>query len=146
MAMGTQAVNHVGVMVRDLPAVMAVLAPLGGEVRSSARIEAYGFTSTLVAVGGSVLELMELDPGREDDAAPAGTDARLHHVALAVEDLATTMQRLRTAGVRFGGPTGNAEITHPISTPGALHAWTVPDTTAGLMVQLTQTTRGTDNA
>jgi catechol 2,3-dioxygenase-like lactoylglutathione lyase family enzyme len=144
--MDTRSVNHVGVTVRDLDAVMALLAPLGGAVRSSARIEAYGFASTVVAVGGSFLELMELDPDRQEEAGPAGTDARLHHVALAVDDLVATMRRLRTAGVRFGGPTGDGEITHPISAPGALHAWTVPDTSAGLMVQLTQTTRGTKNA
>lgn len=146
MAMNTQAVNHVGVTVRDLDALMAVLAPLGGEVRSSARIEAYGFASTVVAVGGSFLELMEFDPEREEDVGLAGADARLHHVALAVDDLVTTMQRLRTVGVRFGGPTGHGEITHPISTPDALHAWTVPGTTAGLMVQLTETKKGTESA
>lgn len=146
MPINTRTVNHVGVAVRDLDAVLAVLAPLGGEVRSTATIEAYGLTSTVVAVGGLLVELMELDRESEQHAVPAGADARLHHVALAVEDLTDTMRRLATVGVRFQGPTGRREITEPIGTPDALHAWTVPGTTAGLMLQLTETRSGAESA
>jgi hypothetical protein len=129
---------HIGVAVADLEVVRALLAPLGAEDRGTRAIDALGLTATFVEVGGQRLELMQAHDPAERSRALAGAAARLHHVAICIDDLESRMSLLRDLGVRFQGPIGAREIEQPIAASGALHAWTVPATSAGLMLQLTQ--------
>lgn len=129
---------HVGVAVADAEVLSTLLARLGGEEAGTQVIDAFGLTATLVAVGGQRLELLQLHDATERSRVLAGAGARLHHLALGVDDLERRMSLLGELGVRFQGPTGTAEIDEPIATSGSLHAWTVPATSAGLMLQLSQ--------
>ena len=58
-------------------------------------------------------------------------DARLDHVAWAVEDIEAAMARFE--GARWSGPDLREAAAEPFDLGGALHAWTVVD---GLGLQL----------
>ena len=134
------ALHHVGVAVDNADRLLTLLAPLGLSEQRTVRLAALGLTSTFVTVGQQRLEFLELHDADARAQTLGGHPSRLHHVALTVGDLIADMERLRAAGVRFQGPTGTREIYEPIAAPGALHAWTVPESCAGLMLQLTQPT------
>ena len=58
----------------------------------------------------------------------------LEHVGLAELDVADIVR----AGVRFAGPDLRAELHAPVELGGALHLWTLPETSAGQVIQLIQ--------
>ena len=63
-------------------------------------------------------------------------DRRLDHIAFRVEGLDAIAATLRATGVRFTGPDRRVEITEPIDLGPARHLWTMPDSTAGVAMQL----------
>lgn len=130
--------NHVGIAVADAHVLRDLLGALGAEDQGTVTLDAFGLTSTFVVVGGQRLEVLELHDPRERARALAGNGARLHHLALTVTDLEARMARLGDLGVRFQGPTGTEPISEPIAAAAASHAWTAPETTGGLMLQLTE--------
>jgi len=78
---------------------------------------------------------------RFDDAGdrlPAGRPVSLDHIAVEVDDLDATVAQLRGRGVRFQEPVRPVEVAEPVEMRGRRHLFTVPETSGGVMWQLTQ--------
>jgi catechol 2,3-dioxygenase-like lactoylglutathione lyase family enzyme len=130
--------DHVGVLVDDLPAACAVARDvLGlGEPVTQVRVQEFGLTAAFFGLGAGRLELVRFDePG---DRLRDGEGARIDHIAVEVDDLGATAQRLRARGVRFQEPVRTAEVHQPVEMRGRRHLWTVPQTSGGIMWQLTE--------
>jgi catechol 2,3-dioxygenase-like lactoylglutathione lyase family enzyme len=130
--------DHVGYLAADLEASVAEVenlfalavarhferpqfALLGVYMGSASQVELFSFTDD---------ELIErrLGAGR----------LQLDHVAYRVEDIEETAAAMHRAGVRFAGPDLRVELHEPVELGGVLHLWTLPETSAGQMIQLMQ--------
>lgn len=130
--------DHVGVVVDDLQAACAFARDVLelGEPATEVRVDDFGLTAAFFAMGAGGLELVRFDePG---DRLPAGQPARLDHVAVEVDDLDATAERLRARGVRFQGPVKPDEVAEAVDMRERRHLWTVPETSGGFMLQLTE--------
>jgi catechol 2,3-dioxygenase-like lactoylglutathione lyase family enzyme len=124
-------IDHVGYLVRDLDRGLALARQLtGGDVDREVdrpqwslfgyyigRVEVFTFRDA---------ELLDARLGR-------GVDAKLDHLAYAVDDIGVAMARFPSA--RWSGPDLREEATEPFDLTTALHIWTVVD---GLGLQLLQ--------
>jgi catechol 2,3-dioxygenase-like lactoylglutathione lyase family enzyme len=130
--------DHVGVVVANLEGACAFARDvLGlGDPASAVRVDDFGLTAAFFALGVGRLELVRFDEAGER--LPAGQPARLDHVAVEVDDLDATAARLRGQGVRFQEPVRPVEVAEPVVMRGRRHLWTVPETSGGFMVQLTE--------
>ena len=130
--------DHVGYLAADLEASVAEVESLfalavarhferpqfsllGVYMGSASQVELFSFTDD---------ELIErrLGAGR----------LQLDHVAYRVEDIEETAAAMHRAGVRFAGPDLRVELHEPVELGGVLHLWTLPETSAGQMIQLMQ--------
>jgi methylmalonyl-CoA/ethylmalonyl-CoA epimerase len=122
-------IHHIGIAVSSLQAAVPAFETLLGRPPDSE--EVVGEQKVRVAVfglGESRLELLE--PAGEDSPIARFISKRgpgLHHVAVAVKDLAGTLLKLESAGVRLldRGPrrgAGNEQVAflHPASAAGVL--------------------------
>ena len=131
--------DHAGFLVRDLEAALEEARALFElPVARTAELAEYGITATFLGEGTGTLEIFTLADRALLDPRLGGEERRLDHVAYRVADLDAVAAHLRAAGVRFTGPDRREEISSPIELGGARHLWTVPDTTGGLAVQLTE--------
>jgi catechol 2,3-dioxygenase-like lactoylglutathione lyase family enzyme len=133
------AFDHIGYIVRDFDAALAQSrAVYGLPVARTLELPQYGITAAFLGEGSGTLEIFTiadpelLDPRLGDD------ERRIDHVAFRVEDLDALAATLRAAGARFSGPDRAGEISEPLELGGARHLWTVPQSTAGLAIQLTE--------
>ena len=129
-------IDHVGVLVADLQAAKAFAQSVLnlGEPTAEFRADEYGLSAAFYALGSARLELLQFDePGER---LPAGTQARVDHIAVEVDDLDAEAARLREHGVRFQGPLKPDEVAEPVQMRGRRHLWTVPATSGGFMLQL----------
>jgi catechol 2,3-dioxygenase-like lactoylglutathione lyase family enzyme len=129
-------IDHVGVLVADLQAakIFAQVVLGLGEPATEFRADEYGLSAAFYPLGSARLELLQFDePGER---LPAGTQARVDHIAVEVDDLDAEAARLREHGVRFAGPLKPDEVAEPIEMRGRRHLWTVPATSGGFMLQL----------
>jgi catechol 2,3-dioxygenase-like lactoylglutathione lyase family enzyme len=110
-------VHHIGIVVADLDAAARVLEELLGLERTQRLSLPGGVTSAFYRCGAASIE----------------------HVALAVDDLAHTVATLAAGGARFTNGAGQDGETHePLETGGLRTLFTIPDSTAGLALQLVQ--------
>jgi catechol 2,3-dioxygenase-like lactoylglutathione lyase family enzyme len=130
--------DHVGVVVEDLESACAFARDvLGlGAPATEVRVDDFGLTAAFFSLGAGRLELVRFDEAGER--LPAGQSVRLDHVAVEVDDLDATAARLREQGVRFQEPVRPVEVTEPVVMRGRRHLWTVPETSGGFMLQLTE--------
>lgn len=127
-------IDHVGVAVKDLDRCLAVyrdalgLSDVSTEVVPSEQARV-GF----IRLGESEIELLE--PTSPDGVLARFIEKRgegMHHIALAVDDCAATLSRLRESGVRTIDQTprpgaGGAQV-------GFIH----PSATGGVLIELVQ--------
>ena len=121
--------HHIGIAVSSLAAARPVFEKLLGKPADSEEVvEEQKVRVAMFQVGESRLELLE--PTGEDSPLARSLAKRgqgLHHVAVAVEDLAGTLRKLESAGFRLinreaRGGAGNEQVAflHPASTAGVL--------------------------
>jgi len=121
--------HHIGIAVNSLAAARTVFEKLLGKPPDSEEVvEEQKVRVAMFQVGESRLELLE---ATSEDSPLARSLAKrgqgLHHVAVAVEDLAGTLRELETAGVRLidreprrGAGNQQVAFLHPASTAGVL--------------------------
>jgi len=121
--------HHIGIAVGSLEAARPVFEKLLGKPPDAEEVVAeQKVRVAMFQVGESRLELLE---ATSEDSALARSIAKrgegLHHIALAVEDLAGTLRELENAGVRLidreprrGAENELVAFLHPASTAGVL--------------------------
>jgi methylmalonyl-CoA/ethylmalonyl-CoA epimerase len=121
--------HHIGIAVGSLAAARPVFEKLLGKPPDSEEVvEEQKVRVAMFQVGESRLELLE---ATGEDSPLARSLAKrgqgLHHVAVAVEDLAATLRRLESAGFRLidreprrGAGNEQVAFLHPASAAGVL--------------------------
>ena len=122
--------DHVGWLVRDLDAGKALAAAaLGAGVDRTVDRPQWSLYGYYV---GTLEVFTFTDAQLLDERLGSGVDARIDHVAYAVDDIAAAMARLGETA-RFSGPDLREPADEPFDLGGALHIWTVA---GGLGLQL----------
>ena len=132
----TMRLDHIGVLVADLDGACTFAREvLGlGEPVAEFRAEEYGLSGAFFDLKTGRLEMFRFDePG---DRLPPGTQTRIDHIAVEVDDLDAEVERLSKHGVQFQGPLDPAPVDAPIELRGRRHLWTRPETSGGFMIQL----------
>jgi len=126
-------IDHLGIAVRSLDEAKQFYRKLGMEVLGEETVEQERVRLAMVPAGEGRLELLE---ATSDDSPIARFIARrgegLHHVALQVEDLAATLERLKRDGVRLV----NDQIQ--VGAGGHLYVFVHPSSTGGVLLELCQ--------
>ena len=122
-------IDHIGIAVRDLDAAVAVWeATLGMRHVATEVVEGEKVRVAKLAAGDDVVELLE---PTSDDSPISGFLARrgggIHHICLEVDDIETTLARLKAAGLRLideapkrGAGGAKIAFVHPKSASGVL--------------------------
>lgn len=127
-------VDHIGIAVRSLDQALKFYREhLQMEVAGTETIEAEKVRLAMLPVGESRIELLE---ATADDSPIARFLAKrgegLHHIALRVPNLATRMERMKAAGVRFI----NQEPA--VGAGGHLYAFVHPQSAGGVLIELVE--------
>ena len=130
--------DHVGIAVASIEEAVAFYRDaLGLEIEVTEEVESQRVRAHFVGVGGPALELLEAT----SDTSPIARfiDRRgpgLHHITLRVADLAATLERLKSRGIRLidEAPRPGAE--------NALVAFIHPSSAHGVLVELQQKAQG----
>ncbi len=121
-------IDHLGIAVKSLAAARSIYERLGMKVSPEETVEQEKVRVVMVPVGKSRLELLE---ATSEDSTIAKFIAKrgegVHHICLRVPDLAVTVAKLKSDGVRLVsneikiGAGGHRYIfVHPQSTGGVL--------------------------
>ncbi len=126
-------IDHIGVIVDDLAEARRWLAevfglPLGRTVDlPEGKIRGEFYTC-----GGVDIEIIQIgDPEMRRRRLGDGTQARIEHIAVEVDDLNAALDHLAGLGVKTTAP-------NPRQVGDTLNAWTAEDTTGGVSYQLIQ--------
>jgi methylmalonyl-CoA epimerase len=121
-------IDHLGIAVKSLENAKQFYRNLGLEIHGEETVEAEQVKLAMVPLGESRIELLE--PSAESSPIAKFLAKRgegLHHVALHVQNLSATVERMKQAGTRFIsdeikiGAGGHAYIfIHPASAGGVL--------------------------
>ena len=124
-------IDHLGIAVKSLAAARKFYEQLGLQIVGEEVVEHERVRVAMVPVGESRIELLE--PTAADS--PVGRflarrGEGLHHVALRVEDLAATVERLKQQGTRL--------ITDEIKVGagGHLYVFVHPESAGGVLLEL----------
>ena len=126
-------IDHLGIAVRSLQQAKEFYRKLGMQVLGEETVEHERVRLAMIPVGESRIELLE---ATSEDSPVAKFIARrgegLHHVALQVEDLAATLEKLKKDGVRL--------VTDQIQigAGGHLYVFVHPSSTGGVLLELCQ--------
>jgi methylmalonyl-CoA/ethylmalonyl-CoA epimerase len=124
-------IDHLGIAVRSLDAAKKFYEKLGLRVVGEEVVEHERVRVAMVPVGESRIELLE--PTQEDSPVGRFLSKRgegLHHVALRVDDLAATVERLKQDGTRMISD----EIK--VGAGGHLYVFVHPTSTGGVLLEL----------
>lgn len=122
-------IDHIGVAVEDIDAAIALYRDsFEMELAHRETVEEQGVEAVLLDVGDGHVELLApLGPDTPVGKFMARNGAGLHHVAYAVDDIDTALERLAAAGVqlidskpRIGIRESRVAFLHPRSTGGVL--------------------------
>jgi methylmalonyl-CoA/ethylmalonyl-CoA epimerase len=126
----TARVDHVGVVVASLEVAGTFLREaLGLELKSEPPATPEGVRVAYYGGEGARVELIEVSTPEARATRLGGAEARIEHIALEVEDVREATARLRARGVAF-----TTEEPSPVR--DTLSIWTVPETSAGIALQL----------
>ncbi|MGE0407116.1 MAG: methylmalonyl-CoA epimerase [Candidatus Korobacteraceae bacterium] len=127
------AIDHLGIAVRSLEAAKEFYRKLGMTVLGEEVVEQERVRLAMVPVGESRIELLE---ATSEDSPIAKFVAKrgegLHHVALQVEDLVSTVEKLKRDGVRLV----NEQIQ--VGAGGHLYVFVHPSSAGGVLLELCQ--------
>jgi methylmalonyl-CoA/ethylmalonyl-CoA epimerase len=122
-------IDHIGVAVEDIDAALALYeGSFEMPLVHRETVEAQGVEAVLLDVGDGHVELLApLGPDTPVGKFMAKNGAGLHHVAYAVDDIDSTLEKLGAAGVelidatpRVGIRESRVAFLHPRSTGGVL--------------------------
>jgi methylmalonyl-CoA/ethylmalonyl-CoA epimerase len=122
-------IDHIGVAVEDVDAALALYEDsFEMELAHRETVEEQGVEAVLLDVGDGHVELLApLGPDTPVGKFMAKNGAGLHHVAYAVDDIDTALERLAAAGIqlidskpRIGIRESRVAFLHPRSTGGVL--------------------------
>lgn len=124
-------IDHLGIAVRSLAKAKQFYETLGMQVMPEETVSEEKVRLAMVPVDGSRIELLE--PTEGDSPIGRFLEKRgegLHHIALQVEDIAGTVERLKAAGTRFISD----EIR--VGAGGHLYVFIHPSSAGGVLVEL----------
>ncbi len=126
-------IDHLGIAVKSLEQVKAFYRSLGLEVHGEEEVPQEKVKVAMLPLGESRLELLE---ATSDDSAIAKFIAKrgegLHHVALRVENLTQTVEKLKKNGTRLV-----SEVIK-VGAGGHLYIFVHPSSTGGVLLELVQ--------
>jgi methylmalonyl-CoA epimerase len=128
------AIDHVGVAVEDIDAVLALYRDgLGMSLVHRETVSEQGVEAVLLDVGDSHIELLApLGPDTAVGRFLARRGPGLHHVAYRVEDIGATLRELAAAGLRLIDEQPRTGIR------GSRVAFLHPSCTAGVLTEVVQ--------
>lgn len=124
-------IDHLGIAVKSLKEARALYERMGMSVVGEEIVEHEGVRLAMVPLGESRIELLEaLDPNTPIGRFIAKRGEGLHHVAIRVEDLNGTVEKLKAQGTRF--------ITDEIKigAGGHLYVFVHPASAGGVLLEL----------
>jgi methylmalonyl-CoA/ethylmalonyl-CoA epimerase len=122
-------IDHIGVAVEDIDAAIELYRDgFGMELAHRETVESQGVEAVLLDVGDGHVELLApLGPDTPVGKYMAKNGAGLHHVAYAVDDIDTALEKIAAAGLRLidseprvGIRDSRVAFLHPRSTGGVL--------------------------
>ncbi len=127
-------IDHIGIAVRSLDTSLPLYRDcLQMELAGIEEVAGEKVRVAMLAAGESRLELLE---ATSDDSAIAGFIARrgegLHHIALRVDNLTETVERLKSAGVRLVNPEPQ------IGAGGHFYVFVHPQSAGGVLLELVE--------
>jgi methylmalonyl-CoA/ethylmalonyl-CoA epimerase len=126
-------IDHLGIAVKSLAEAKKFYEKLGLKPMPDETVEAEQVRLSMVPVGESRIELLE--PTSPDSAIAKFLAKRgegLHHVALSVEDLSATVERLKADGTRLISD----EIK--IGAGGHMYVFVHPSSAGGVLLELVE--------
>jgi methylmalonyl-CoA epimerase len=124
-------IDHLGIAVKSLTAARTFYENLGLSVVGEETVEGEQVRLAMVPVGESRIELLE---ATSPESAIARFIAKrgegLHHVALRVNDLAATIERLKKSGTRL------ISEDIKVGAGGHLYVFVHPSSTGGVLLEL----------
>jgi len=126
-------IDHLGIAVKSLAEAKKFYEKLGLEVMPEETVEAEKVRVAMVPVGESRIELLE--PTVPDSTIAKFLEKRgqgLHHVALHVNNLTATVERLKAAGTRLI----NEEIK--VGAGGHRYVFVHPSSAGGVLLELVE--------
>lgn len=124
-------IDHLGIAVKSLDKAKQFYETLGMQLMPEETVADEKVRLVMVPLDGSRIELLE--PTESDSPIGRFLEKRgegLHHVALQVEDIAGTVERLKAAGTRFISD----EIK--VGAGGHLYVFVHPSSAGGVLVEL----------
>jgi methylmalonyl-CoA/ethylmalonyl-CoA epimerase len=128
-----QSIDHLGIAVRSLAEARKFYEQLGLKVVSEEVVEHEKVRVAMIPVGESRIELLEATA--EDSPVAKFINKRgegLHHIAVHVDDLAGTYERMKQQGTRFI----SNEIK--IGAGGHLYVFVHPSSAGGVLLELVE--------
>jgi methylmalonyl-CoA/ethylmalonyl-CoA epimerase len=127
-------IDHIGVAVEDLDEAVSLYSErLGMPVQHRETVEEQGVEAVLIGIGESHVELLR--PLSAESAVARFLERNgpgLHHVAYATDDIASTLDALRAAGLRLIDERPRAGIR------GSRVAFVHPKSTGGVLTELVE--------
>jgi methylmalonyl-CoA/ethylmalonyl-CoA epimerase len=126
-------IDHLGIAVKSLAEAKKFYQDLGLDVMPEETVEAEKVRVAMVPVGESRIELLE--PTSPDSTIARFLEKRgggLHHVALHVNDLSGTVERLKAAGTRL------ISDDIKIGAGGHLYVFVHPSSSGGVLLELVE--------
>ncbi|MGD0929449.1 MAG: methylmalonyl-CoA epimerase [Candidatus Korobacteraceae bacterium] len=126
-------IDHLGIAVKSLAQAKKFYEQLGLKPMPEETVEAEGVRLSMVPVGESRIELLEpLSPDSPIGKFLAKRGEGLHHVALHVDDLSGTVERLKASGTRLISD----EIK--VGAGGHLYVFVHPSSAGGVLLELVE--------
>ncbi len=127
------AIDHLGIAVKSLAEAKKFYEKLGLSPMAEETVEAEQVRLSMVPVGESRIELLEpTSPDSPIGKFLAKRGEGLHHVALQVDDLSATVERLKASGTRLVSD----EIK--IGAGGHLYVFVHPSSAGGVLLELVE--------
>ena len=126
-------IDHLGIAVKSLTAVKSIYEKLGLKVSPEETVDDEKVRLVMVPIGESRVELLE---ATAEDSTIARFIAKrgegLHHICMRVPDLAATVAKLKTDGVRL--------VSNEIKVGAGGHRYVVvhPQSSAGVLLELVE--------
>jgi catechol 2,3-dioxygenase-like lactoylglutathione lyase family enzyme len=127
VGMKFEGIDHVGVVVADLDRARRLLEE-GFGMECVREIHKPELNAAFFNCGNANVELFEiLDPGMRSRRLGSAREARVEHIAIAVDDLDGLLGLLGRLGIETTGP--------PEASPANTSVWTQAETSGGVMYQ-----------
>jgi len=127
------AIDHLGIAVKSLAEAKGFYEKLGLTPMPEETVATEGVRLSMVPIGESRIELLEpTSPESPIAKFLAKRGEGLHHVALHVDDLSATVERLKAAGTRLVSD----EIK--VGAGGHLYVFVHPASTGGVLLELVE--------